>query len=226
MKTSQPNIFQNLKIILLALVLVFSVQYVSAAVWAGPTGSPPASNTDKSIDVSGNPQTKLGGLVVASGAGTNPGFIVNNGNVGIGLFGATLPNKKLEVVGDGATGYVRAAGFCLGGGLGGDCITSWPSGTPGVPIGVNSLSSGDLRITVNPTVGSVVVSNSGNGGTIPKPQVKIFCISNNPPNHNQCPSGWTSAGVFDNGGSSWCTDLITGVFKRWSSDAVLCFKSS
>lgn len=222
MKNPQTNIFQNLKIILLALALVFSVQYVSAATWSAPTGSPPANNTDKPIEVSENPQTKDGGLIVASGAGVNPGFVVLNGYVGIGLAENVFPGKKLDV-----NGWVRAAGFCIGG----SCITSWPVGSTGVPVGVNSLSpaQGETRITVAPTVGNVTVSNSGNVGVAPQSKVKIFCIQNNPPLEqlsSLCPAGWSNAGVFDNGGSSWCTDVVTGQFKRWSSDAVLCFKSS
>jgi len=95
----KTKIIQNIKSIIVALVLVAGVAYVSA--WTGPTDTAPDSNTAAPINVSYSSQIKQGnfhikGLINATTAATN-GLIVENGNVGIGTMN---PQSKLDVVGD------------------------------------------------------------------------------------------------------------------------------
>ena len=218
-----------LKIIILGSILVFSSQFVFAT-WSPPPttptpASPPNNNATSSLNVSNIPQTKVGGLIVASGGGITTGFLVPNGNVGIGFFDATNPPaQKLDV-----SGYIKATGFCIGS----NCITAWPPSNTSGFTGVKKIIPGP-GISVSPTSGTgvVTITNTGVGTATGATIVKLFCIANNPATHNVCPSnptvgtGWISAGVFDNGGSSWCVASTTGAFiKTPSSDVVICYKT-
>jgi hypothetical protein len=57
------SIIQNIKIIVLGLVVALGVGYVSAA-WTPAPGTPPNANVDAPINVGSNLQTKLGSLVL------------------------------------------------------------------------------------------------------------------------------------------------------------------
>ena len=92
----KTKIIQNIKSIILALILVVGVSYVSAySTWVGPTATAPGNNADKPLDVTVNGQIKAGGLTLGSGGVTN-GLIVQTGNVGIGT---VTPGAKLDVNG-------------------------------------------------------------------------------------------------------------------------------
>lgn len=67
----------------------------AGAAWTGPTATPPGNNTPAPLNVSGVPQAKSGGLLIATTA-TLYGLIVQNGNVGIGTL---TPSRELEVAG-------------------------------------------------------------------------------------------------------------------------------
>lgn len=60
------NIFQSLKIIVLASVLSFGISYVSA--WTAPTVTPPNGNVSAPINVSGTAQAKAGAFGVGTAA--------------------------------------------------------------------------------------------------------------------------------------------------------------
>jgi hypothetical protein len=69
--------------------------FISVAVfaWQGPTANPPNNNVPAPLNVSGNAQAKVGGLILNTGGAAN-GLIVDKGNVGIGIL---TPSKKLDV---------------------------------------------------------------------------------------------------------------------------------
>ncbi len=201
------------------ITLVLGAHFAFAAPWAPPPTNtvPPANQATSTLNVSNFAQTKLGGLIVgASVAPTGVGFMVPNGNVGIGT---ASPGQKLDV-----NGYIRALAFCINS----DCISSWNINPPGI-TGVKRIIPGPgIGISPLDGKGDVVITNTGTyTSSTAGIEVKLFCIPNNPPNHNQCSStgGWTSAGVLDNGGHSWCFSTSTGAFIDYTSDAVLCYKN-
>ena len=233
------KILQTFKILLPALILVFGIQYAVAATnWTAPTGSPPGNNTEALLSVSNSLQTKTGGLVVASGSGTNPGFLVLNGDAGIGLpevNGVPGIPSNITIYSDlEVGGFVKGAGFCIGS----NCINSWPIGVPGVTPGVSQIIPGNgisIYSTLPPDGGSgdFTIENIGIDGITPQTKIKIVCIANNPTleqlpflcgDNSNSDGGWQISGVFDNGGSSWCLDPDGSGFKRWSGDAVLCHR--
>lgn len=90
----------RLAALVLALVVVFAPAAASAQ-WSNPTLAPTGGNTAAPINVSGNAQDKVGGLIINSGGATN-GLIIPYGRVGIG---ATSPGYRLQVgnAGDGTS---------------------------------------------------------------------------------------------------------------------------
>ncbi|KKS71405.1 hypothetical protein A2643_02950 [Candidatus Nomurabacteria bacterium RIFCSPHIGHO2_01_FULL_39_220] len=96
----KAKIIQNIKSIILALILMLGVGVVSAVgTWKNPDCGPTGCNTDTPINVSDTIQTKDGGLILGGGLVTgrlNPpyGLIVEKGNVGIGT---AAPTRKLTV---------------------------------------------------------------------------------------------------------------------------------
>ena len=117
----KTKIIQNIKSIILALILVVGVSYVYAySPWAPPTATAPGNNTDIPLNVSGTGQSKSGklavgtstlptatmdvtGTIYATGGATlntgnaGNGLIVQYGNVGIGT---TTPGATLNVKGN------------------------------------------------------------------------------------------------------------------------------
>ena len=90
------KIIQNIKSVILALILVAGVSYVSAAsTWSSPTAAAPGNNVDNPLNVGSAGQVKSGGLTLNTG-GAATGLIVQNGNVGIGT---ATPTQKLDVNG-------------------------------------------------------------------------------------------------------------------------------
>ncbi len=61
----KTNITQNIKSIILILILVLGVEYISAySTWAPPTATAPGNNTDTPINVNNVAQTKIGSLTL------------------------------------------------------------------------------------------------------------------------------------------------------------------
>lgn len=84
----KAKIVQNIKSVILALILVLGVGYVSAVgTWSNPTATPPGNNADTPLNVAFGNQIKQGTLWIkgytnATTTSTN-GLIVENGRVGI-----------------------------------------------------------------------------------------------------------------------------------------------
>lgn len=75
----KQKIIQNIKSIILALILVAGVSYVSAySTWTAPTATAPGNNTDTPLNVSNTGQIKVGGLTLNTGGATN-GLVVDKG---------------------------------------------------------------------------------------------------------------------------------------------------
>lgn len=218
------KVFSGLKIFVPAVFLAFLIQYVSAANWVPPTNLPISPNVSAPINVSSVAQTKLGGLTIGDGLTANDtSLLVVNGKVGIGV----SPSQKLDV-GGAENGEVRASqGFCIGDSAHEVCISSWPSPGGTFNAGVTGVTEGD-NIDLTSSNGEVTIINAGASTVIPGAvMVKLFCIANNPSSPDVCPSTWTSAGVFDNGGHSWCESTsgpTSGTFIDHTGDAVLCYK--
>jgi hypothetical protein len=72
------NIQQNIKAVMIAIIIALGVSYVAeAGVFTGPTCPPPNCNADAPINVGNSSQTKMGSLGVNSSAA--PAFSVPNG---------------------------------------------------------------------------------------------------------------------------------------------------
>jgi hypothetical protein len=93
------QIFNTVKVIILAFILAAGMQYVSAQSWSAPTGSPPGNNTYAPLNVGTSGQTKDGGLTLGFSNTTQNALLVKYGVVGLGT---TAPNagSRLTVVGD------------------------------------------------------------------------------------------------------------------------------
>lgn len=100
----KTKIIQNIKSIILALILVLGVSYVSAfSTWVAPTATAPGNNADTPLNVSGTGQIKIGGLTL--NCGTNAGCVFNSTSASYGLIvpngyvgiGTTSPSAKLQV---------------------------------------------------------------------------------------------------------------------------------
>ncbi|MBX2996596.1 MAG: hypothetical protein KF681_17390, partial [Bdellovibrionaceae bacterium] len=88
-------------------------------------------------------------LALGTTNSNNAIYILDNGNVGLGL---TNPGQKLEVVGN-----VKATQLCIGS----DCRAAWPTGAGGT---VTSVTSANTDISVATTTTTPVLTlNSGTG---------------------------------------------------------------
>lgn len=104
-----PQTINTFKILILALVLAFGLQYASAA-WIGPTANPPGNNAPAPINVSDSTQEKDGGFIAwAGGVFTGNGVWANqycdeNGENCVN--GASLGGGSLITAADVAAGRV------------------------------------------------------------------------------------------------------------------------
>ena len=83
---SRENLFQKVKIIIVAIFLAFGISYAYS--WSGPTATPPGGNVEAPINVGPVSQIKSGDLGVRSFSAS--------GNVGIGT---TNPTARLHIAG-------------------------------------------------------------------------------------------------------------------------------
>ena len=88
----------------LPIIIILGFIFISIAVlaeqeptanssWQNPTANPPGNNVPAPLNVSRNPQFKVGGLILNTGGAEN-GLLVDNGNVGIGT---RNPSSKLYI---------------------------------------------------------------------------------------------------------------------------------
>ena len=89
---------QTIKILILAVVFSIGLSVASAWTepWTPPPPDPDSENVSAPINISGNPQIKEAGLIVANNPAVTLGLLVRNGNVGIGTL---TPVTKLDVAG-------------------------------------------------------------------------------------------------------------------------------
>ncbi len=88
-----PKLYKEIiKIAVLGGLLVV----VQAFAFTEPSVAPPGDNVPAPLNVGGNAQTKLGGLILNTGGAVN-GLAVASGNVGIGTLN---PGAKLDVEGN------------------------------------------------------------------------------------------------------------------------------
>ncbi|MFA6177802.1 MAG: hypothetical protein WC694_02835 [Candidatus Paceibacterota bacterium] len=127
----KTKIIQNIKSIILALILVLGVSYVSAfSTWVNPTSTPPNNNADTPLNVGNTGQIKVGGLTLNTGGAPN-GLIVQSGKVGIGV---ASPAQKLDVAGTiQATGLKITTGATAGKVLTSDAlgVATWQAAAAG-----------------------------------------------------------------------------------------------
>ncbi|MDD5720891.1 MAG: hypothetical protein PHT16_00360 [Candidatus Pacebacteria bacterium] len=157
----KTKIIQNIKSIVLALILVIGGSYVFASsTWVGPTATAPNNNTDTPINVGNIGQIKQGNLwikgLTTSGGAAAYGLIVENGNVGIGT---TSPTQKLDILGVTYWGDVSGKGF-LG-----------YNGNNAV-VGAGGAVGGSLVLKANGKE-TVYISNGNVGIGTPNPTQKL-----------------------------------------------------
>jgi hypothetical protein len=120
---------QNIKTIILVLILTLCVGYVSASstFTNPPTGTvPPSNNVATPLNTTAASQIKQGYLWIKAISLAN-GLIVENGNVGIGVIAA--PAAKLDVVGSiKITDGTQGAGKVLTATTDGSGLASWQGG--------------------------------------------------------------------------------------------------
>lgn len=121
----------TIKIIILAVAVVLSVNYVFAAPWSGPTQAPTGGNVDLPVNVGSSPQIKQGALEV-------DGFHAYGG-----MFDGTL-----SVTGQSTFGNISAAagmfsGAITGGSLniGSGLITAGDGATSALSVGTSNNST-------------------------------------------------------------------------------------
>jgi hypothetical protein len=162
------------KIITLALVLSFGVQFASAQ-WSAPGSNPPAGNTPAPLNVGSDGQVKDGGLTLGytlpSGT-SQPALIIPTGRLSVGV--GEDPVEKVDV-----SGNVRATGFCIAG-TPDACITAWPSGGGGMPVATENgqtIRRNNLGAWV---VSNAIYNNATNIGIGPDTGPNAFSVANPP----------------------------------------------
>lgn len=109
---SNEKLIHYTKVAILAVSIVIGLSFVQA--WTGPLSTPPNCisgnpGCDAPINVSNNPQTKIGDLTLFN--------LYLGGDLGIGT---VSPTERVDVV-----GFVKGrTGLCIGN----DCRTAWPAG--------------------------------------------------------------------------------------------------
>ncbi len=183
---TKNHIINNLKILILALILSAGITTISA--WTNPPGSPPdcptgTSGCDAPLHVGGSAQTKLGGLIVGSGVtATDMALYVPTGRIG---FGVLAPTEKVHV-----SGNVRASGFCIGTD---PCITGWPTGGSG-GMGGSGTVNRIAKFTNTATLGNSMLYEA-NGKVIAEGQVQGTGLCMAPGGVVDCRTVWPSGGL-------------------------------
>ena len=189
----KTKIIQNIKSIILALILVIGVGYVSAQSWTPPTASPPGNNTDTPLNVGNSGQTKSGGLTFNTGGAVN-GLIVATGNVGIGTVSpqAKLAVQDGSVLFDGTIGatpvsgggtrfmWIPAKAALRAGSAGSSEFDDVNIGMNSLVIGRNSVANNDGSIALGDTItasGSHAVALGVNNRAVGEESVALGSVA-------------------------------------------------
>ena len=105
MSSLKSHFIQTLRILLIALPLLTLVSYASST-WVDATVPPTGNNVDAPINSSSTSQSKIGALLIATGAGITQGLTVLNGQV---VFGSTTATSSLLL---GVNGAIGATKYC------------------------------------------------------------------------------------------------------------------
>ncbi len=148
------HVFQNLKIIAVAILLAVGTQYAFAVDWQNPAGPPPGNNTAAPINVGNAGQIKTGGVTLGLGLENVPnglGLNVPFGKVKFKL-GATNPAGKFLKASD-ADGTLEWA-TVSGGGSSSNTVSyvSNPSGTNRDADVLTSVPQGTFNSIPAPSV--------------------------------------------------------------------------
>lgn len=211
----KTKIIQNIKSVILTLVLVLGVSYVSASsTWVAPTASAPGNNTDVPLNVGSVGQIKIGGLTLNTGGAAN-GLIVDKGNVGIGV---TTPTQKLDV-----SGQIHASGdICTDAG-GGKCLSTVGGTTSGggwIPSEIETTWREEASLQTAFTT----CKNLGNGWHLPTTEeLRYFYLSGT---YIARSSLLTISGSCSSSSSSICIemfDMTSGVSRIGSTGILSSF---
>jgi len=144
------NFTQNLRTILLALILSIGVSYAYAA-WLPPTQTPPLGNIDVPVNVGTTYQSKTGGFDVANTLSAINGIFT--GNVGIGV---VSPIDALHI-----NGAVRSSGSAANYNSGDQVTLDWNAGNARLNAQKNSGGSATLQLMTQGT-SRIFINDSGN----------------------------------------------------------------
>ncbi len=135
---NKQQITNSLKVITLALVLSFGIQFAAAQSWTPPTSAPPGNNTYAPINVGASGQVKDGGLTLGLGLSSTPSQFsllapygkvgigsgvntaqnpdYNNSNVRLDIFGSGTQRLKIQSTDAAGTARLDLVGKATGGG--------------------------------------------------------------------------------------------------------------
>jgi len=194
----KSNFIQTIKVIALAGVLAFGVQYASAQNWVGPSGSPPGNNVPAPLNVGASGQIKLGGITLGSGLNAS-GMALNLPNGKVMLKLPTPPTVGQVLSAADTSGTLKWSNDATGGGAAANTLNFYQENSSGVPqflgasTGLNARNGNGIGITVSP-------GWAGIGLTLPYKLPQGCTLGQVPKPASNGSGAWVCAN--DNGGGS------------------------